>query len=322
MKFLILLLTFFTSYCLGNTENALKTQLFDTYNRNSMPSSQISLKMGVALRAFNNIDEIDGTLTTNIWLRHFWNDPQLSWNPEKWDNITQITLPTNPELDQAVWTPDIYLYNTAELPMQELDYSLAVISSDGSVLWSRPGIVKSTCVFILNDFPYDEQKCHLKFGSWSYNSLKLNMSLWNNPVDTENYQIHQGWKLLKPRAKLHEQFYNCCPNPFQDVQFGFTLRRNPGYYTLNIILPTFATATLMVFCFVIPNSSGERISFAVTVMLSLIVFLLILSEKPAENKRHTIAFSYADRFNILLFDWRFLQCYHKRNVFYSNKEEA
>ena len=53
---------------------------------------------------------------------------------------------------------------------------------------------------------------------------------------------------------------------------------------MNIILPTFATATLIIMTLFIPWDSGERISFAVTVMLSIIVFLLILSENLPKTK--------------------------------------
>ena len=135
----------FGSVCSTIHENMLKNSLFQTYNKNTRPSPQIDLQVGIAIRAFNNIDQVDGTLTTNIWLRQYWKDPQLSWDPQKYGNLTRITLPTNPEYDEVVWTPDLYLYNTAELPMQDLDYSLVIINNDGSVFWSRPGIVKSTC---------------------------------------------------------------------------------------------------------------------------------------------------------------------------------
>ena len=63
---------------------------------------------------------------------------------------------------------DIYLYNTAEQPLSQLDYSHVSVSYNGYILWSRPGIVVSTCFFDLKDFPYDQQVCELKFGSWSY----------------------------------------------------------------------------------------------------------------------------------------------------------
>ena len=39
----------------------------------------------------------------------------------------------------------------------------ANIYSNGNVFWSRPGIITSTCIFDLTDFPFDQQNCELKF---------------------------------------------------------------------------------------------------------------------------------------------------------------
>ena len=71
---------------------------------------------------------------------------------------------------------------------------------------------------------------------------------------------------------------DAAPDPYPTVTFKIKLARKFGYYTLNIVIPTFATTALMVISMLIPWDSGERISFAATVMLSIIVFLLILSE--------------------------------------------
>ena len=115
LYFLIAALLFNNIYsCSGNYyENKLKTEILKDYNKFTIPSNKslVNLQMGIAFRAFNNIDQIDGTLTTNIWLRHYWKDDYLTWNPSDYDNITEITLPTNPDMDASIWVPDIYLYN-------------------------------------------------------------------------------------------------------------------------------------------------------------------------------------------------------------------
>ena len=268
---------------LGNSyyEDSLKNKLFENYNNDVFPSgnnTKIDLKMGIALRAFNNIDQIEGTLTSNIWLRHWWTDDLLKWNPEEYNNITSLVMLTDPEKGRSIWIPDIYLYNTAEQPMSQLDYSHVALDYNGYILWSRPGIVVSTCFFDLKDFPYDQQVCELKFGSWSYHGEQLNLILDDDSIDISNYQENEGWHLIEHKSTLNTQVYSCCPEPYQDATFEIILRRKPGYYVYNIIFPTFATASLMIFSMLIPWDQGERISFAVTVMLSIIVFLLILSE--------------------------------------------
>ena len=43
-----------------------------------------------------------------------------------------------------------------------------VVSSDGSTLYVPPGLFKSTCKIDITWFPFDDQLCDLKFGSWTY----------------------------------------------------------------------------------------------------------------------------------------------------------
>lgn len=44
----------------------------------------------------------------------------------------------------------------------------AVLHHSGKVLWTPPAIFKSSCEIDVRYFPFDQQTCFLKFGSWSY----------------------------------------------------------------------------------------------------------------------------------------------------------
>jgi hypothetical protein len=272
-------------YCI-NYEKELKNNLMSNYDPNSIPNinnSVVNLKLTMALRSINKIDQLDGTISMNIWLRHAWNDPYLKWDINNWNNISTITLYTDTENDR-IWTPDIYLYNTAENPNENLKFSRAIVYNNGDIIWSRPGIITSTCRFDLTDFPYDQQVCSLKYGSWAYDGNRL--SLETDVIDISNFQDHGGWTLIDQKSEENINFYECCPEPYYDITFTITLRRIPDYYSLNIIIPTFATASLLIISLIVPWDSGERISFVTTVMLSIIVFLLILSENiPKSDKQ-------------------------------------
>lgn len=43
---------------------------------------------------------------TNLWLEMEWIDHRLSWEPQKYDNVKTIHVPSH-----KVWTPDIVVYN-------------------------------------------------------------------------------------------------------------------------------------------------------------------------------------------------------------------
>ena len=287
MKILFFLFLFLNKINIGEGKGKdFKTLKSDIYNNyNDINNDGINLTLSLAVRAFNNIDQIDGSIEMNVWLRYEWNDTTIGWDPTEY-NISSINLDTNPDYDDYIWTPDIYLYNTAEKPMSELDYTKANVYSDGRIFWSRPGLIKSTCVFDLTHFPFDQQECKLKFGSWSYDNTKICLVNTNHSIDIKNYQEHEEWHLITYRTVINSIKYECCDNKYDDIEFYYTIRRKPDYYNLNIIVPTFATATLIILTLIVPWNSGERISFAVTVLLSIIVFLLIVSENlpKTDNK--------------------------------------
>ena len=267
--------------------NHLREQLLRNYRSDTIPNNgePLDLKMGLAMRAFNNINQIDGTVELNVWLRYWWNDYNLVWNKNKW-NISSLTFRTEPGIDGGVWTPDIYLYNTAENPLENLKYSNLEVDNDGNIIWSRPGIIKVTCAFDLTNFPYDKQRCQIKLGSWTYNGFQLVLNEGFPPIDIENYQPNEEWRLDTINHTINAIKYACCPYEYYDITFEIYIKRLAGYYETNIIIPTFATASLILVTLMIPWDSGERISFAVTVMLSIIVFLLLLSDTlPKSNQR-------------------------------------
>lgn len=49
-----------------------------------------------------------------------------------------------------------------------------VVRHNGTCLYVPPGIFKSTCKIDITWFPFDDQNCLMKFGSWTYNGFQVN----------------------------------------------------------------------------------------------------------------------------------------------------
>ena len=68
---------------------------------------------------------------------------------------------------------------SADIRLKEQRRALAVVSNDGTVLWIPMSILKSTCSIDITHFPFDEQTCYLKFGSWTYDGFKLDLDFYD-----------------------------------------------------------------------------------------------------------------------------------------------
>ena len=78
-----------------------------------------------------------------------------------------------------LWLPDIVLYNNAQKGIgAETMYKFhtkVIIRYDGINTWYAPTIVRSGCDVNIALFPFDDQKCLLHFGSWTYHGGELNL---------------------------------------------------------------------------------------------------------------------------------------------------
>ena len=76
-----------------------------------------------------------------------------------------------------------------------------IIYSDGSLSWVPLGLYISSCSINIKWFPFDDQICTMKFGSWTYDGSKINLTARQDSIDVSNYQASGEWDLI---GKLQE----------------------------------------------------------------------------------------------------------------------
>lgn len=73
----------------------------------------------------------------------------------------------------------------------------AILRHDGTVTWKPPAIYKSFCEIDVEYFPFDEQTCYMKFGSWTSdgNTVRLNPSLPANNIAIFSIDFNRSIKV-------------------------------------------------------------------------------------------------------------------------------
>ncbi|XP_036406912.1 neuronal acetylcholine receptor subunit alpha-3-like [Megalops cyprinoides] len=212
-------------------------------------------------------------METNLWLRHIWNDYKLRWSPMEYDGIEFIRVPSN-----KIWRPDIVLYNNAVGDFLVEDKTKALLKYDGTVTWVPPAIFKSSCPMDITYFPFDYQNCSMKFGSWTYDKAKIDLVLIGSKVNLKDFWESGEWEIIDAPGYKHDIKYNCCEEIYPDITYSFYIRRLPLFYTINLIIPCLLISFLTVLVFYLPSDCGEKVTLCISVLLSLTVFLLVITE--------------------------------------------
>uniref|UniRef100_A0A3B3RXK9 Cholinergic receptor nicotinic alpha 2 subunit n=1 Tax=Paramormyrops kingsleyae TaxID=1676925 RepID=A0A3B3RXK9_9TELE len=261
----------------SHAEDELFKKLFVGYNKWSRPVPNISdvviVKFGLSIAQLIDVDEKNQMMTTNVWLKQEWNDYKLQWKPSDYDNVTSIRVPS-----ELIWVPDIVLYNNADGEFAVTHMTKAHLFYTGLVRWVPPAIYKSSCSIDVTFFPFDQQNCKMKFGSWTYDKAKIDLERIENTVDLKDYWESGEWAIINAVGTYNTKKYDCCHEIYPDITYYFIIRRLPLFYTINLIIPCLLISCLTVLVFYLPSDCGEKITLCISVLLSLTVFLLLITE--------------------------------------------
>ncbi|CAJ0569485.1 unnamed protein product, partial [Mesorhabditis spiculigera] len=160
-----------------------------------------------------------------------------------------------------------------------------VIENNGSMLWVPPAIYKSSCGIDVEYFPFDEQICYMRFGSWTYNAQEVVLDFVSIPgADLSGFLNFFGFLSLKssvpptrPSGTLLDAPATLVKNRSQ-IEFQIRIRRKTLFYTVVLIIPTVLMAFLSMAVFFLPTDSTEKMTLTISVLLSIVVFLLLVSK--------------------------------------------
>ncbi|XP_006031061.1 LOW QUALITY PROTEIN: neuronal acetylcholine receptor subunit beta-2 [Alligator sinensis] len=259
-----------------DTEERLVEHLLDPsrYNKLIRPATNgselVTVQLMVSLAQLISVHEREQIMTTNVWLTQEWEDYRLTWNPEDFDNMKKVRLPS-----KHIWLPDVVLYNNADGMYEVSFYSNAVVSHDGSIFWLPPAIYKSACKIEVKHFPFDQQNCTMKFRSWTYDRTEIDLVLKSDVASLDDFTPSGEWDIVALPGRRNE---NPEDSTYVDITYDFIIRRKPLFYTINLIIPCVLITSLAILVFYLPSDCGEKMTLCISVLLALTVFLLLISK--------------------------------------------
>ena len=213
-----------------------------------------------------------------------WCDDLLQWN------ITEkpcVRRKRSEIVFQAheIWTPDILAINGPGPFKKDLKFQYPILAvCTGNVRWSYQEKLVAFCEVDVLNFPFDRQYCSILLQSTIYDTSQLKLRSLYDVVRLYNY-ITTEWGIS--HATITEiDLYN--PNhrrDFSTIKIDIELVRFSRFYVLKIILPLGIISSVAAFSFCLPTDSGEKVALTVSVLLSLTIYLQLISDYVPKTER-------------------------------------
>ncbi|XP_025416913.1 acetylcholine receptor subunit alpha-type acr-16-like isoform X4 [Sipha flava] len=278
----------------GKFERQLLDDLLMEYNPLERPvsneSDPLEVTFGITLQQIIDVDEKNQIVITNAWLNMEWVDYNMRWNISEYGGVKDLRLNPN-----RLWKPDILMYNSADEKFDGTYQTNVVVRHNGTCLYIPPGIFKSTCKIDITWFPFDDQNCIMKFGSWTYNGFQLDLVLKSDGGDLSDFTTNGEWYLLGMPGKKNVIMYGCCPEPYVDITFTIKIRRRTLYYFFNLIVPCVLISSMALLGFTLPPDCGEKLTLGTyfncimfMVASSVVLTLVVLNYHHRTADIHTM----------------------------------
>nr|XP_029132644.1 5-hydroxytryptamine receptor 3A-like [Labrus bergylta] len=265
---------------------------------------KVSSDLNTQFRRFSNIfillqREKEQTFMSCVWVEMIWTDDYMRWDPEEFCDIESITIPS-----KQLWLPDLTIEERTEKDKATQSPYLRV-GFYGDVTYRNDMVLLTTCKMDVYKFPFDIQSCNLTFKSVIYNVKEIKLEKWGGS------EWITGWSEQIMRTQSDWEFIDITvANNYVDnffinqsmMVYTITMKRRSILYIVNFILPVLLFLCLDLASFMISEHGGVKLSFKVTVLLTVTVMQLILNEiiQPSSNRIPLIAMYCVGIFGLMM----------------------
>ncbi|KAK6765964.1 hypothetical protein RB195_025713 [Necator americanus] len=254
-----------------------------------------------------------------------WDDKRLSWNASEYGNVKEITR-RKTQLDGKLWLPKVYLtemfFRTANI--LNFETTEVTITNLGRIFCMVNVLVKTTCYFEYDDYPYDSQNCSfIMYSPFTIDKMRFTNS---GGAEKTHYQTRSGkpskidvgdFELEKiearnifliPGSKLIDSA-DRYPKKMVRSLFWFNLifRRHNIFYTTRMAVPLF-TISCLTYAFCLLQSQHGLIWLLFCLAVQIMNGAILMENLPPDYvKMPTIGFiaTLVLFETIVLIMWRF-----------------
>lgn len=133
-----------------------------------------------------------------------------------------------------------------------------------------------------------QQICSLAFNVWGYFEHEVVLANLSAEVGTSIFTENGEWSLVSTSAfRVPGSSYKG-----GEIYYTFTIKRKSTFLVVNIILPIIFMTYINLLVFILPAESGERVSFSVTILLALAVFMTLVGDNLPKTSEPMPIFSF------------------------------
>ena len=255
---------------------ALNANLSSGYDKNLRPvkdqTNTVVVDIALYPIALQEFDEVLERFSIVGVLLMTWTDENLVWNASDYGGINTTGFGY-----KEVWVPELILTNPSEkMDSFGKEWQRIRYSSDGKALWNPGTLIQATCSVNAYYFPFDIQECYLEIICWGYLNNEVTLNASSNTIDLSFMSKHGTWEVIGTRVEITNS--GTKSGTKSKARYFFRLERKPQYVIINIVMPILFLNLLNVLVFLLPAESGERVSYSVTVLLSIAVLMTIVSD--------------------------------------------
>ncbi|KAK6187207.1 hypothetical protein SNE40_005285 [Patella caerulea] len=249
----------------------------------------VEILVSYQLISVNFVSEVNQYLETSAKLIITWYDTFLRWNASDVDTPNYITV--SPD---DIWMPSVVIFNAFDNNRKVKKGDNVIITADGQVIWTTHNLFKTSCKIDITKFPFDNQICETVI-SPAYQRYSPFVFIADDKHDLlELYQESNEWALqniLVVEEHLNSTRLLDGTVKIANLVVRVTLSRRFAFHVIKGVVPPVSLSIMNCFVFRLPAASGERLTMAISVLLSYTIYLSFINESLPANSDSICIFS-------------------------------